>query len=130
MKLTPQVETEGLRAYEQARAFERLREWRLPVSYGIFVAIPILCGLVALRFGRVEMGILQFGAAILFAVIAWFQWRRLKRRYAKNFALVLDLERTYGDQLPWVQVENHFAALEKLQQELAGEKKLSDTKFK
>ena len=43
--MTPQIETEGLRAYEQARAFERLRSWRLPLSYVVFPLIPMLIGI-------------------------------------------------------------------------------------
>ncbi len=121
MKLTSEIETEGLRAYEQARAFERLQTWRLPLGYGIFVAIPVLCGTVLVRVGHTQMAKLHFGVAVFFAIAAWFQWQHLKRKYAKNFALVAELEKTYGDQLPWVQVNNHFAALEKLQQDLAAE---------
>jgi len=35
--------------------------------------------------------------------------------------LLAKLEATYGDALPWVQVENHFAALEELKREIAKE---------
>jgi hypothetical protein len=122
MKPTPEIEARGLKAYEQVRAFERLRGWRLPVSYAIFVAIPLVFGWVALRSGYEGMGEFQFGVAFLFAVIAVFQWKHLKERHVRNLALVADLERTYGDELPWVQVNNHFAALEKLQREIAEEK--------
>ena len=41
------------------------------------------------------------------------------RQYAENRALLEKLESTYGDALPWVQVEQHFAALEELKREIA-----------
>jgi uncharacterized protein involved in exopolysaccharide biosynthesis len=47
------------------------------------------------------------------------EWQRLKQQYAENLKLLAKLEATYGDALPWVQVENHFAALEALKREIA-----------
>jgi hypothetical protein len=120
--LTADIEAKGLKAYEQARAFERLRAWRLPVSYGVFVLVPVIFGFATLAIGHFAMGMAQFGAAVLFAIGAWFKWRQLKERYARNLEIVAELEKTYGDELPWVKVNNHFAELEKLKEELARER--------
>jgi hypothetical protein len=49
----------------------------------------------------------------------WFEWRRWSRLYGENLALLTRLESTYGNALPWVQVEQHFAALEDLKREIA-----------
>jgi hypothetical protein len=35
--------------------------------------------------------------------------------------LLATLESEYGDDLPWIQVEKHFAELEKLKREMAAE---------
>ena len=59
--------------------------------------------------------------AIFFPFIVWLQWQRLTRRYAINLEFLAGLEKLYGDDLPWLQVERHFAALEALQAELAAE---------
>ena len=99
--------------------FERLRTWRLQASYVIFVSVPFLSASVALAMGHETLGGVQYGAAALFAVIAWLQWRHLKERYAKNCEVVAELERIYGDDLPWVKVDKHFAELEKLKREMA-----------
>jgi len=122
MALPPEIETKGLKAYEQARAFERLRTWRLPVTYCVFVLLPVVMGFAAMAMRHFGIGAAQFGAAILIAVGVWVQWLRLERRYAQNVAVVAELEKTYGDQLPWVQMNQHFAELEKLREELAQEK--------
>lgn len=118
MALTPEIEMKGLRAYEQALAFERLRTWRLPLAHAIFILMPVGCGVLALKTGHETIGVLQFFAAILFALMSVTQWKRLKGRYAKNLAVVAEMEREYGEQLPWVQVNNHFAELEKLRREM------------
>ena len=122
MALPPEIETKGLKAYEQARAFERLRTWRLPVTYFVFVLLPVVMGFAALTMGHFGIGAAQFVAAVLIAVGVWVQWLRLERRYAQNVALVAELEKAYGDQLPWVQMNQHFAELEKLREELEKEK--------
>jgi len=123
MKLTPEIEAKGLKAYEQVRAFERLRSWRLPVSYAVFTLIPVLNGAGLWRLGYTTMAALNFLAVILFGAGAWFHWKRLGARYAKNLQVLEEMEAAYGDQLPWIQVENHFAALERLKQELEEEKR-------
>ncbi len=121
MKPSPEVEAKGLKAYEQAGAFERLRTWRLPLSYLIFVMIPLVNGIVLLKYQHVAMAWGNFGCALLFACIGWWHWIRLKARYAHNLNVLAEMERLYGEQLPWVQVEKHFAALEELERELAEE---------
>jgi len=122
MELTPEIEAKGLTAYEQARAFERLRTWRLPMTYFAFVLIPVAMGFSAVALGHYGIGGTQFGASVLILIVVWLQWLRLERRYAKNLELIAEMERTYGDQLPWVQVNQHFAELEKLKEELERER--------
>jgi hypothetical protein len=122
MKLTPQAESEGLRAYEQVRAFERLRSWRLPLSYLLFSLIPMVTGIGVLKMGHTTLGELHLATALFFMTGSCFHWHWLLKRYAKNLGLLAEQERLYGDQLPWVQVEKHFAALDRLKSELDREK--------
>ena len=122
MKPSPEIEIKGLKAYEQAGAFERLRTWRLPLSYAVFVLIPVVNGVLLLKYEHVAMAWGNFICAVLFSCFGWWHWLRLKARYAKNLQLLAELEHLYGEQLPWVQVEKHFAALEELQRELAEER--------
>jgi hypothetical protein len=122
MKLTPQVESEGLRAYEQVRAFERLRSWRLPLCYLVFSMIPMMTGTGLLKMGHTTLGELHLVTALFFVAGSCFHWHWLLKRYAKNLQLLAELEKVYGDQLPWVQVEKHFAALDRLKRDLEREK--------
>jgi hypothetical protein len=122
MKVPPEVEMQGLMAYEQVGAFERLRLWRLPVSYAILALIPVLTGFAMWRLGDETMAALSFLTAIFFAVCAGVHWLNLKARHAKNVALLAKLKEEYGDKLPWVEMENHFAAVEQLKRDLAEEK--------
>jgi hypothetical protein len=122
-KPTPEIEAQGLRAYEQVLAFERLRTWRLPLVYGAAAVAPLFLAYSAWRSndgGIAFMGV-GFSAFVLFLVV--LQWRRLLRQYAENRALLEKLESTYGDALPWVQVEQHFAVLEELKREIAEERR-------
>ena len=121
MSLTPEIEAKGLKAYEQVRAFERLRTWRLPLWYAVFPLVPALSGAGLWRLGYFTLAGLHFLAAVLFLLAEWFHWKRLHARYAENLRLLAKLEADHGDKLPWVQVENHFAALERLQRDLADE---------
>jgi hypothetical protein len=117
MKPTPDIEAKGLKAYEQVRAYERLKSWRLPLTYIIFALIPALCGAWMWATGYTTLAWINF---LLAAFLAWqgrFQWKQLRARHANNLRLLAGLEAEYGDQLSWVQVEKHFAALEKLKQE-------------
>ncbi|HEV3270663.1 MAG TPA: hypothetical protein VGZ93_00610 [Candidatus Methylacidiphilales bacterium] len=121
MALSPDMEARGMRAYEQARAYERLRSWRLPLSFVVFALIPAVGGAWMWATGHTVMAWLYFFAAIFLAWAGWFQWRQLGARHARNLRLLAELKAEYGDELPWVRVENHFAELEKLRREMAEE---------
>jgi hypothetical protein len=121
MKLAPDIETNGLRAYEQARAFERMRTWRLPASYLLFFLIPVITVIFAWKIGHMILAEFSLVMAVFLAVVSWLHWQRLQLRYSQNLGLLADLERTYGDELPWIQVEKHMAALDELKRELAEE---------
>ena len=119
MSVPPDIEARGLTAYEQARAFERLRGWRLPVSYGVFVLLPVVLGIFAWIEGRTVMAVVNGLVALFLVVVSGLHCQRLKMRYGENLRLLAELEEKYGDQLPWVQVEKHFAALEELKREVS-----------
>jgi hypothetical protein len=118
MKPTAEIEAKGLKAYEQARAFERLRTWRLPVTYVFFTLLPVGMAAFAAEMGRGSMAALSLAVAGIIGGIGVSQWRSLKARYAENVRMLVELEKTYGDELSWVQVERHFAALEELKREM------------
>ena len=117
MKPTPEVEAQGLKAYERVCAFEQLRRRRLPLFYAAVSTVWIVIGLWA--WGRVHntYTVLNLIVGIVFAVGCWLHWLKLKHNYLRNLDTVNGLERTYGDALSWVQVEKHFAEIEKIQQE-------------
>ena len=119
MPLNPTDEARGMKAYEQVRAFERLRSWRLPLTFIVFALIPALSGAWMWALGYLTLAWLNFAAAVFLAWMGRFQWKQLRARHARNLRLLADLKAEYGDQLPWVQVENHFAALEELKREIA-----------
>ena len=117
MALTPEIEARGMKAYEQARAFERLRSWRLPLSYAVFALMPVLGGVAMWATRRPLLAGFNFLGALFLVGIEWSHWRKLRARHAGNVRLLAELKEQYGDELPWIQVENHFAALEKLKRE-------------
>src|SRR5277367_3664273 len=119
MALTPETEARGMKAYEQARAFERLRSWRLPLTFAVFALIPGLVGILMWMMGHTTMAWLNFVVAAILAWMGRFQWKQLRARHARNLRLLAELKAEHGDQLPWIQVENHFAELEKLKREAA-----------
>jgi hypothetical protein len=121
-KPTADVESKGLKAYEQVRAFERLRTWRLPLVYAVAPIVPAVLGVAAWRLGYPALFAAGAAFSVFMAVRVWLEWKRLHRDYEENLVLLAKLEATYGDALPWVQVEKHFAALEELQREIAEEK--------
>jgi hypothetical protein len=121
-KPTSEMEARGLKAYEQARAFERLRTWRLPLVYASAPLVPAALGAGAWRLGYPALFAGGVAFAVFIAARAWLEWKRLRRRYDENLALLATLEAAYGDALPWVRVENHFAALEALKREIAEER--------
>jgi hypothetical protein len=118
MKPSADEEARGLRAYEQARAYERLRTWRLPVMFILFALLPWASGVLSWATGHFTMAWINFGAAAFVTWLVQFQWRQLRARHGRNLRLLGQLESQYGEQLPWVQVEKHFADLEKLKREI------------
>ena len=118
MPLSSEMEARGMRAYEQVRAYERLRSWRLPVSLVVCALIPALTGAWMWALGYTMWAYLNWGAALFLAWMGQFQWRQLRARHANNLRLLAELKAEYGDALPWIQVENHFAELEKLKREM------------
>jgi hypothetical protein len=123
MRLPPEVESDGLRAYEEARAFENLRRKRLPTIYAGLTLLMILAGSVMWRIGHPDIAGIGLVTAFLFAVLARFTWQNLSIRYEKNLHLLAELEGRYGEEVPWLQVERHLAALDQLQADLAEEKR-------
>lgn len=109
-----------MKAYEQARAYENLRTWKLPLAYAVFVLIPVIFGCAAWHLGHDEIAEAQGIVAVFFVVVSYVQWRRLRVRHAGNVELLAEMEASYGDQLPWVQVDRHFAELEKVRREVEG----------
>jgi hypothetical protein len=118
MALTPETETRGMKAYEQARAFERLRSWRLPLTFAGFALVPALSGAWMWVIGHTALAGLNFLAAVFLGWMGRSQWKQLRARHARNLRLLAEMKAEYGDELPWIQVENHFAALEKLKREI------------
>ncbi len=123
MKPSPDTEAKGLLAYEQARAFERIRTWRLPASYTLFVAMVVAVGAIEWHLGRVLVARASAVMVIFLLVVSWLHWRRLSLRYEANVRLLAEMREKYGDELPWIQMEKHFAALDALKRELAEEKR-------
>jgi hypothetical protein len=117
MKPTPEIEAQGLRAYEKVSAFEQLQRRRLPLFYAIMATVWIIGGLWAFGIAHSTYTASILVAGILFTVGTRVHWLRLRDDYERNLTLVNELERTYGEALSWVQVEKHFAELEKIQQE-------------
>jgi len=123
MSIPPKVEADGLRTYEQVCAFEQLQRRRLPMIYGEFTLLFVACGLWMFMGKHLELAMVCLVTAVLFSVGAWLNWRMLSQRHAKNLEILAALEATYGDELPWIKVENHFAALEQLKRDLEEEKR-------
>ncbi len=119
MALSTEDEARGMKAYEQARAFERLRSWRLPLTFAAFALVPALVGLWVGVIGHTTVAGFNLALAAFLAWMGRAQWKHLQARHTRNLRLLSELKAEHGDQLPWVQVENHFAALEKLQREMA-----------
>ena len=118
MKLPPQLELDGLQAYEQVRAFEGVRRQRLPWIYGGSTLLLLIYGALALDLHHSGLAVVSFVIAAL--CLGWAGWsaRRLRLRYEKNLRFLAELQSQYGESLPWLEVERHLAALEQLQWEL------------
>jgi hypothetical protein len=126
MKPTPEIEAQGLRAYEQARAFERIRTWRLPVVYTAIPLFVALYGVATWKTGHPNIAELSWLLAVLLAGAVCLKWNNLRSQYARNVKLLAEMERTYGDKLPWIQVERHMAAVDELQRDIAAKKAEGD----
>lgn len=124
MKASPQIEAEGLRIYDKVCAFERLRWRRLPAIYCGITLLIVISGFALMLIDRPIWALTCLILAIFFAGIAWLNWKKLTQAYEKNLKFLADLESTYGEDLPWIQVEKHLAALEQLKSNLEEEKKL------
>ena len=118
MALTHDDEARGLKAYEQARAFERLRTWRLPLSFTICAVAPALTAVWMWSLGHPILAGTNLAIGLFLAWTGRIQWKHLQARYARNMRLLEQLKAEHGDALPWIQVEKHFADLEKLKQDL------------
>jgi hypothetical protein len=117
-ELSAQVESAGLRAYEQALAFEALKQRRMPLLYAALTGLIALCGVPLWSLDHAAMALGLELLAILFALGAAVHWRRLRVQHTTNLRLLAQLEAQYGEELPWLRVERHLAALEKLRAEL------------
>jgi hypothetical protein len=120
--MTPEIHEQGLRAYEQARAFEQLQRRRMPLFYAVFPLVFIGFGCVAAGLAHPLLALTCLAAAILVSLFGWWNWRRLGALYARNVALLARLEAQHGPDLPWLEVERHLAALDQLRVDLAQEK--------
>jgi hypothetical protein len=117
--LPPEVEKEGWRAYEQARAFEHLRRKRVPEIYAVFfVLLTIATFLVALYHPRSMMALGAFAVMVILCVLGWQKWLSLRMRHTVNLHLLEDWKARYGPDLPWLEVERHMVAVAELQAEL------------
>lgn len=126
MKAPAKIEAEGMDAFDQVCAFEQLQRRRLPMIYGAITVLIAVCGLVLLKIDRPGWAVACLLLAIFFSVISWLNWKKLEKQYEKNLALLAELEGTYGDDLPWIQVEKHLAAVEQLKHDLEEEKRKSE----
>ncbi len=124
MKPSPEIAEQGLRAYEQAGAFQRLRRRHgLVFFYALSPLVLLLLGWVAGDLHRAALAYACLAGAILSALLTVWNWQRLAARHDRNLALLASLKREYGDDLPWLEVERHLAALEKLVSDLEVEKR-------
>jgi hypothetical protein len=116
--LTPQDETAGMLAYEQAQAFASVRSHGrlLAAHLGFLLALIALCG-AAWRWGNGEIFLFCVMGSLLFMGAALEHRRRLVARHARNLQLLAELEARYGEDLPWLRVERHLAAMAALETE-------------
>jgi hypothetical protein len=117
MKLSPEEEVKGLRAYEQVRAFEALRRRRLPMVYVVFTSLWLVGSLIGWRMNPSLLTGSLVACAVFIGALFWMQWQYLRARYAHNLTILHEMEATYGELLPWIQVERHLQELDKIRQE-------------
>jgi len=122
MIASPEIEAQGLQAYERALAYERLRTWRLPAIYVACTVVPLVCGVALWWMEHPYWALSQIAFALFFVGSAYFHWRKLATEYAANVLLLAELEKTYGHDLPWIKMEKHFAELRQLESDIAREK--------
>ena len=67
MTLTPEIEAKGLKAYEQVCAFERLRSWRLPVSFVVCAVVPAVTGVWMWALGHLILAGLNLAIGVFLA---------------------------------------------------------------
>ncbi len=121
-KLPPEIEKEGWLAYEQGRAFDNLRRKRVPEIYaGIFVIVTVATFVLAVTHPRSLVAVGGFGVAVIYAAVGWLKWSSLQIRHKYNVRRLEELQKQYGMNLPWLEVERHLAALAQLRGELGRE---------
>ena len=81
-KPTREVEEKGLKAYEQARAYERLRTWRLPITYAIPPVGLAALGVEAWVLHRPWLCAVAISLALFVAVRLWLE--ALKQEIAQE----------------------------------------------
>jgi hypothetical protein len=106
----------GLRAYEQARAFERMGP-RLPYGFALAPVTWASGGVTLFVLHHPIAGTGCLMAALAIALMAREHWRRLNLRYRENLALLAKLEAQFGPDLPWLEVERHLQALREAAEE-------------
>jgi hypothetical protein len=123
VKPPPAIAEQGLRAYEQAGAFERLRQRRVMIIlYALCPFVLLVLGWAAGDLGHAALAYGFLALAIFTVLFMGWNWKRLRARHEENLALLAELEKEYGEDLPWLEVERHLAALEKLMTDLEQEK--------
>ena len=97
--IPPKVEAEGLRAYEQVRAFDAIRGRRLPLIYTALSVMLFLASGALIERDQLLPGTGVLLVAILASTVALFHWKRLEARHRTNLEFLASLEMRYGDKL-------------------------------
>lgn len=108
----------GQTAYEQARAYERIG-WRIPYVYAAGLFLGVIFGWYLWSAYRwwawTSWGVLL----ILWYFACRYHWEQLKKTYRANLYLLQQQREQYGNDLPWVQVEQQMAILAEIERENA-----------
>lgn len=104
--------------HEFVRAHERNHRQTIWVNC---ITIPMLLAtsFQQIAMGHIALGYSMLGIAIGFAFTLSLIIPAQQKRYREASVLLQVLEREHSDQLPWVEVEKHLAAVKELEQELA-----------